>query len=139
MSVPVKPQSRRREGVREIQRHLSGGEGEGIALSDRRDVAGAISCYRKAIALDPNLAWAHSNLGNALRARKERGVCPCCGVLLKPGQVAKAPVAEAAPVQEMPLNTAIRTIEADIKTAGAGRKESIINSLRGLLRVAGVR
>ena len=45
------------------------------------------------------VGMAYHVLYRALRARKERGVCPCCGVLLKPGQMVRAPVAEAAPVQ----------------------------------------
>ena len=40
---------------------------EGNALAQRRDLAGAEAKYRAAIAADPGLAKAHSNLGNVLR------------------------------------------------------------------------
>jgi serine/threonine protein kinase/tetratricopeptide (TPR) repeat protein len=40
----------------------------GIALRDKKDLAGAEAAFRKAIDLDPKYAWAHSNLGVALRA-----------------------------------------------------------------------
>jgi len=41
----------------------------GVALHANKDVEGAIRCYRTAIALDPNFALAHYNLGNALQDR----------------------------------------------------------------------
>jgi tetratricopeptide (TPR) repeat protein len=40
-----------------------------LALQAKGDVAGAIECYRRAIAADPRYAQAHSNLGNALQAK----------------------------------------------------------------------
>jgi serine/threonine-protein kinase len=42
----------------------------GNALRAKKDVVGAMACYRKAIELDPHCAPAHSNLGNALRDQK---------------------------------------------------------------------
>jgi superkiller protein 3 len=40
--------------------------GLGVALRDKKDLAGAEAAFRKAIELDPKLAMAHSNLGVAL-------------------------------------------------------------------------
>lgn len=73
----------------------------------------------------------------ALKRRAERALCPCCGHALKPGAVLKLPAAEAEPA--VPLNTALRTIEADIKAAGPARKQAIATSLRALLTIAGGR
>jgi tetratricopeptide (TPR) repeat protein len=44
----------------------------GAILCDiKRDYDGAIACFKKAIALDPTLALAHYNLGNARRTKGE--------------------------------------------------------------------
>jgi Flp pilus assembly protein TadD len=50
----------------------------GNALYAKGDLQGAIACYRRAIALDPKYATAHSNLGNALYAKGDlQGAIAC--------------------------------------------------------------
>jgi tetratricopeptide (TPR) repeat protein len=44
----------------------------GNALYDKRDLGGAIACYRRALDLDPRYAQAHCNLGNALHNKGDR-------------------------------------------------------------------
>src|SRR5262249_44815090 len=39
----------------------------GVGLARKGDWPGAVAAYRKAIELEPNLVYAHGNLGNALR------------------------------------------------------------------------
>jgi tetratricopeptide (TPR) repeat protein len=41
----------------------------GVALADKKDLEGAIACYRKAITADPKYAGAHNNLGVALEGK----------------------------------------------------------------------
>jgi Flp pilus assembly protein TadD len=43
----------------------------GCVLQDKKDLKGAIRCYRSALELDPRIALAHNNLGNALKANGE--------------------------------------------------------------------
>ncbi|MEW6689377.1 MAG: tetratricopeptide repeat protein, partial [Pseudomonadota bacterium] len=40
----------------------------GYALQERGEIAAAIECYEEALALEPSLAQAHNNLGNAYKA-----------------------------------------------------------------------
>jgi tetratricopeptide (TPR) repeat protein len=50
----------------------------GVALSARKDVEGAIACFRMAIRLAPKLATAHNNLGLALFDHKDlEGALAC--------------------------------------------------------------
>lgn len=44
---------------------------DGVDADDRGDAAAAEHCYRQALALEPSLAAAHTNLGNLLHARGE--------------------------------------------------------------------
>ena len=45
----------------------------GVALKDSGDLDGAIAEYRKALAINPDLADAHNNLGVALEAKGDKG------------------------------------------------------------------
>jgi tetratricopeptide (TPR) repeat protein len=47
-------------------------------LSDEGDLDGAIACFHKALELDPKFAFAHNNLGNALKAKGDLGGAIAC-------------------------------------------------------------